>query len=580
MEQAARVLRLKVPSHQGSLAPVRHQVSQWLEAQTPARLGLPAHAIVLLKRVRAPWSALRPGSHEDVLAPSLRGAVRPATGMLPGAGCEAIWFDGEAELLACLARDSLQGQVGQRWWWQTWLGRRASDDDARQAWVRSARLVPQAMGCLSDWGQSQDWARAFGASGRLALLQAMLAHHAVTPSAMAPLSEALLNDRPRTAAVDRTKHHDLHAHGRSESTVPVGEPTAHLHDANWWPVLDCDGAAVLTALCQVLREAPFDALQAHTLPTRLMQAMPAAGKPSQQQESANAWEAAQTADANDTGHPALTSSQPPRRPGPATTPSSADSPSPRFTFHPTTEEPRAGAPSSVNAPALTHATNASNETPTEPHAPWPSARQAASLRPQPMRRPGAGGTFDTAHGGTFFLLNVALAWELYGDFTRPQHTLLSVSPWQFLHAAGLALLGRDFARDPIAPWLRAQARFERPRPASALGAAALDLIPPGEAQPLRAPPVRPVRPARPSASELGCWWPLLRQRLALALELPAPDAALACLSLPARVTRQGDRVDVHCRLAQLPLSVRLAGLDRNPGWVPASGCDFRFHFEA
>jgi hypothetical protein len=33
-------------------------------------------------------------------------------------------------------------------------------------------------------------------------------------------------------------------------------------------------------------------------------------------------------------------------------------------------------------------------------------------------------------------------------------------------------------------------------------------------------------------------------------------------------------------LHHLPLSIRLAGLDRNPGWVPASGCDIRFHFEA
>ena len=28
----------------------------------------------------------------------------------------------------------------------------------------------------------------------------------------------------------------------------------------------------------------------------------------------------------------------------------------------------------------------------------------------------------------------------------------------------------------------------------------------------------------------------------------------------------------------LPLAVRFAGLDRDPGWIPAAGCDVRFHF--
>jgi hypothetical protein len=39
------------------------------------------------------------------------------------------------------------------------------------------------------------------------------------------------------------------------------------------------------------------------------------------------------------------------------------------------------------------------------------------------------------------------------------------------------------------------------------------------------------------------------------------------------------RVDVVMPLEQLPVVVRLAGLDRDPGWVPRARRDVRFHFE-
>lgn len=213
-----------------------------------------------------------------------------------------------------------------------------------------------------------------------------------------------------------------------------------------------------------------------------------------------------------------------------------------------------------------------------------SSVQSRATAPVASTRPRA--SAETAHGGVFFLLNVALAWELYGDFTRPRHATLSVSPWQFLHAAASALLGRGFKADPLAPWLRSQVAFSRPRPWRELGGPPLSLIPSGEARLLQPDPERMatdapacLTPTR-AANELSCWWPLLRHRLALAMGLPEHEAAGTCLTLPARMEQRGDRVDVHFNLHQLPLSVRLAGLDRNPGWVPAAGSDIRFHFEA
>jgi len=39
------------------------------------------------------------------------------------------------------------------------------------------------------------------------------------------------------------------------------------------------------------------------------------------------------------------------------------------------------------------------------------------------------------------------------------------------------------------------------------------------------------------------------------------------------------RLDLHFSLAGHPLEIRLAGLDRDPGWVPAAGRTIAFHYE-
>jgi hypothetical protein len=35
---------------------------------------------------------------------------------------------------------------------------------------------------------------------------------------------------------------------------------------------------------------------------------------------------------------------------------------------------------------------------------------------------------------------------------------------------------------------------------------------------------------------------------------------------------------INFALAELPIEIRIAGLDRDPGWVPAAGRFIAFHF--
>lgn len=599
MDQAARVQRLRVPGHTGSpdraTQQVRQQVTRWLESQTPTRLGLPAEAIVVLRSIRAPWSALHPDSPADVLRQRLRNAIRPATGAPMGAGCDAVWFADEAELLACLARDSVLGQVGQRWWWQTWLGHRPAGGDALQAWLNAARRAPAAMVRLSGMGQGLAWARHMGVGGRLALLQALQRHHPLAPSASDWLPRVLsdgrlgaLGNEPNAIATETT--------GARRDAEAARHSSPWSDDHVWAGWAGSDGASVLLALCTLLHEAPHLTLDEGELAMRLQLI---SGMTNAQRSPASSLDARHRRDALPTAAPFAREA--------ANLPSQA-------AHHAGEDAASLVRPNASRAPEASPRTLADTTSDAvAPDAHMAAAEPEASTTAAPASRPGSSSasrppqpdrlgaialeafkqTTTTAHGGVFFLLNVALAWELYGDFTRPRHALLSVSPWQFLHASAFALLGRAFAADPLAGWLRAQAPFSRPRPrpASALDGAPLSLLPPTEANKLRSAtasigtsaPSRlataPHRAARP-VDELSTWWPLLRQRLSLALNLPEREAIATCLNLPARVERRGDRVDVGFSLHHLPLAIRLAGLDRDPGWVPASGCDVRFHFEA
>ncbi|HEX9372262.1 MAG TPA: hypothetical protein VF897_14700 [Roseiflexaceae bacterium] len=241
---------------------------------------------------------------------------------------------------------------------------------------------------------------------------------------------------------------------------------------------------------------------------------------------------------------------------------------------------------------------------------------------------------ETAYGGVFYLINVALFLGLYGDFMNPAAPGLALPVWDFVALFGQAWLGAQIETDPVwsllarlagrtdqmppgtgfeppdrwrvprewltpftpLPWhwsaeggrLRAwwPERFtlldlplEQGDPAAQLarecaayaGASALDLRPDRWAGPADTPAL---------ARWAGWLRPYLDARIRRALGLGTGDdlPALLC-EHRARVFVTATHLDVVLSLEQLPIAVRLAGLDRNPGWVPAAGRFITFHFE-
>lgn len=271
----------------------------------------------------------------------------------------------------------------------------------------------------------------------------------------------------------------------------------------------------------------------------------------------------------------------------------------------------------------------------------PAPAQAPSSTFQPPLGRAWGLPISTRLGGLFHLVNLSLFLELYGDFTQPARPGLSLPIWDFVALLGRRLLTDPRPTDPAwtvlarlssrepgeapghafeppdtwripAGWLRAFHPREaaewtwdlaggRLRVRHPEGFLVLDLPCEGEDAEARVQretaPYSQVAaftlartelptPVTPEAQHLEQWlgWlePYVRARLARALGLAPDDAEeleRTLLLHEARLFVTESHVDVVFALTQLPLAVRIAGLDRDIGWIPAAGRHLFFHFE-
>lgn len=249
---------------------------------------------------------------------------------------------------------------------------------------------------------------------------------------------------------------------------------------------------------------------------------------------------------------------------------------------------------------------------------------------------------ESAQGGALFFINLALFLGLYGDFTTPERPGLDLPIWDFVALMGDARTGPDFRDDPLWPllaqlagretteepgahfmpppdwrmpaewlapfasavpwtWTAGSGRLTVSHPA---GFVVIDIPHSGRAsRAVLARELVPYRAAKvafglvrrriekpsigaasppPDSSGRRRWFdrllPYIDARLASALA-GAGDAARYLRALPARVRVTGTHLDAYFELARLPIEIRLAGLDRNPGWVPAAGRYVTFHFD-
>lgn len=582
--------------------------------------GLPEAAILCVRRLRHPladalvvWGdARRTEAWVRAVRTDLdsvaRRAVRPALSAVP-ANAEAVLFADRAEMLACLARDWLAGALAARWWWRGLLRSDSLQEAVVPTWSHDPRHVPAALAHLAAHGDAVPFVRALGGSVADLLLRKVLDVHAL-PHVAAALGGTLCGN---PEAVDRPGLRVIPA--ATTQTPPEPSPL-------WQPwVGEADAAGLDTAqrclvgITLMLQRRPH-VVRSEAFARGLMHWRQAADRVS--------WPA--TLDG-----PMRRDEQ--RR---TTAPIASAATASAATREPTAAQLAASEP---DPPAplqrVTHRSHASEDGDEVPVGRTDEDRRVARWHEAPVLP--AVATAQTELGGLFYLINLGLFLDLYGDFTCPARPGLALSIWDFVFTVGRRLLreersddavwqllaqlaGRDAAAPPgsgFAPpdvwqmptdWLRPfspegrwswHASHDRLWVRHPEGFPVLD-VPRDDAteteQLARAMQAYgggmsltwergALRRSTPVGNApLDCWldWllPYVRARLGQALGLADGDGVGALLLVHrARVVVTATHLDVTLALAELPCAIRLAGLDRDPGWVPAAGRFVAFHFE-
>lgn len=234
---------------------------------------------------------------------------------------------------------------------------------------------------------------------------------------------------------------------------------------------------------------------------------------------------------------------------------------------------------------------------------------AADIRFQDSLQPSV--TLETEYGGVFFLLGLALYLNIYTDFTRPAETGMELAIWDFLALMASQFTGRMIETDPLWSELAALAgrtsaespglAFDPPNewqlPSDWLDAfpetynhnrilinGRLILSHPAGFKVLDVPAgvaeERAVEESEP-VDRLQRWvgWMSAYLRARLARALGREDAAEFLCHRRARVSLTLTHLDVTFSLDHHPIGIRIAGLDRDLGWIPAAGRYVAFHFE-
>jgi hypothetical protein len=662
--------------------------------------SLPPSAILCVRKLCAPRGALgltRGGAyashaqHEwqralaDALDRVASRASRPFKGPTPH-DAEAVVFADRAEMLACLALDWRAQLVAARWWWRDILRGADAARAVASEWLGSPEYVPAALEHLSRAGMAAEFvatldvdearamtrriAQVFGLGDLVAALVAASARDARTDENAV---------RARASSVkERRSRPD------SSSEVAAAPPWERFALESRERSLDVEQALLLGVGLTLARaptharsqafardvgewlgglggdDAPFvshDAAES-SLEERSDEASRTTGG---EFESASASEGSGMRTLDEVGGSkssgrTRTDARAPKHVSRPKVVETSNTPR-RVEFHqsPSDEELNEEAESRAETkapveesiePARMHAHESGLSSRTDVidlHTSQTSAESVVTEEPSTHAPPLLEACVETKLGGLFYLINVGLFLELYGDFTTPLRPGLALSLWDFVALVGRRLCGKGFETDAVWTLLaRLAGRVEGEPPGHDFEPPTDWLVPPlwlapfpeagvwrwhaekgrlrvrhqeefvlldvaargGDASleardatavyaevasfELRRGEASDGAESKPLATRDGarleCWVErvaaYVRARLRRALGVDDSHALARLLfEQEARITLTAARVEVLLQLARLPIEVRLSGLDRDPGWVPAAGRFVAFRYE-
>jgi hypothetical protein len=598
-------------------------------------VDLPESAILCIRTFRDPLpGTLRldrrgPGTNAgwqravtDAMGRFARGAVRPALEPVP-ANAEAVLFLSPEEMLASLARDWCEGTAVLRWWWKSLYRGADLAEVVWRSWREAPEYAPAALQQLAATAHAAPFIQVLGPAHTRDLLSAVLEKFSLT-AWLAILEETSIVGDPQKP-VERVG-------GQTMRRVHARVPPAQLWTPPWrsWIARPEEGGLAGDSLALLV--------------TSLMLARtPVVLRSPKFVEEAHAWmRSSNVGQIHDNPQPTEQPEQeaPPAREAPGPVNPHADGHVPVF-GQPANASPHSETPLPKALSALPE-TKFTSEQRREPfpkvfgHVPAQGIAVSEAGGAGPPAIPEASNVgkiiapeisvsrampataeaqsweiIDVEFGGVFYLINLGLFLNLYGDFTSPLKPGLALPIWDFVALVGEHILGARLRTDPVWPLLaRLSGRDQATEPGAGFLAPqdwplpsdwALFLMeiplresrssepkfpsPPGADERGRNEPSHSIEfPAAPPTGSLSEWlaWlmPYLRWRLlrALGLETRQELACVLCAH-PARIQFNQTYFGVRFQLARLPIQVRLSGLDRNPGWVPSAGRFVTFHYE-
>jgi hypothetical protein len=633
----------------------------------------PRARAVSLAHAAAPPRALR-----DALASELerlaRVAHRPARGRV-AANAESVLFADRAELLACLAADWCEQSVGACWWWRALFKQTPDRNAILNALAASPEYVPGVLAHLAHTGRAQTFAVALNETDARDLLD-RLAHKFATRTLADALATAL-DETARGQAHIRARHDfsrddTQRPRASDERRAPWASvaPEADAHDLSTAAKCLLGVGLSIARAPAILRRADFarrafewarddlSGVAAREDGARSLSPVsaddPRERAPTEQADLRHEMrEDAHGSDANadtreHTGHTSACNERPMLR-DEAREHDDANGANAQRTRARSVSN--GGARSSVERGERDDEAQACDvqveldrerigrdDEEVEPRAGSEVAARVASAE----RLSEAGidlieAEIATSYGGLFFLVNLALFLDLYGDFTAPAAPGLPLAVWDFVALTGRKLAGAGVERDPVwsllarlsgraegtepgegfeptdewrAPvewlkpfsherewlWSAAEDRLRVRHPAGFLvvdvslraknvrGQLARELRTYREAfarlRLRRDETIKRTRGRTPRARWLERFTAYARARLHPALATrDARTLSRLLLERRARIFVTASHVDVIMSLAELPVEVRFSGLDRDPGWLPAAARHVAFHFE-
>jgi hypothetical protein len=572
----------------------RDRLALRLEAVRPESVGVPDRALLIVPRLvarrtlpRHGDSGLFAGDVADGLRAALQRARRPGEASSPE---DSLYFDDELDAAVWLIEQWLAGAPpAEREWWPN-----VTDGAAPPVWWRRSilpdgRRLPSLIARLVRRGVAEPWLRRLDPGDVRTGLTAIAETHGLSLPA-----QRLFPVSPRPHAAGPHSPDLVAAVALLEAIAPEARRS------------DLPPPARLLLLIGLIAERR-PAMLAVRSATLAFAAVAAGNLPGPEEK----------ADSHRPRVPQSSASAPARPLGLAPAAPGEPEESPRL--------PRAVVSSPVEEIA---APRGRAEAPLRrPAGPAPAGRRVPPVHARPIEATLPAPAIRSEYGGLLFLLNALLALGVYGDFSEPRRSLPGLSPFGMLRLLGRAWFGAPFVADPLhgllerlaggrsadlardfeprrwsvprawlLPWpdsgpaLIAR-RTRRPMVWHPAGFPLAELDGGGHDAAVRAarqsglkgrplPASLPALPATPRARWLACLRLYLEARVARALDCSGRMEAVTLLCRrPASISADGERVEARFALRDHPLAIRLAGLDRDPGWIPATGRDFRYFFE-